>query len=133
MRTGIDPPSNVFLLHFCPRLFFVPPHLPMASCFFLLTVVVVKKADSTYAQTYAIFDYRIYSRISRPAYKSNWKKYHAKSVQNYKNILCVKSIISKNTNFETTFYDPHISRIDKILPKFCPKFLNLYASIYGNF
>ncbi len=29
------------------------------------------------------------------------------------------------------FFDPRISRIDKILAKFCPKFLDLYASIYG--
>jgi hypothetical protein len=31
----------------------------------------------------------------------------------------------------TTFYDPRISQIEKILVKFCPKFLDLYASIYG--
>jgi hypothetical protein len=31
------------------------------------------------------------------------------------------------------FYDPRISRIEKILGKFCPKFLDLYASIYGNY
>ncbi len=30
------------------------------------------------------------------------------------------------------FHDPGISRIVKILVKFCPKFLDLYASIYGN-
>jgi hypothetical protein len=30
-----------------------------------------------------------------------------------------------------SFCDPRISRIDKILAKFCPKFLELY-SIYGN-
>jgi hypothetical protein len=30
-----------------------------------------------------------------------------------------------------SFCDPCISRIDKILAKFCPKFLDLYASIYG--
>ncbi len=28
--------------------------------------------------------------------------------------------------------DPGKSRIYKILAKFCPKFLDLYASIYGN-
>ncbi len=28
------------------------------------------------------------------------------------------------------FCDPSISRIEKILAKFCPKFLDLYASIY---
>jgi hypothetical protein len=33
----------------------------------------------------------------------------------------------------TVFFDPCISRIDKILVKFCPKFLDLYASIYGKF
>ncbi len=32
-----------------------------------------------------------------------------------------------------SFCYPHISRIDKILAKFCPKFLDLYASVYGNF
>ncbi len=32
----------------------------------------------------------------------------------------------------TVFFDPGISRIDKILVKFCPKFPDLYASIYGN-
>ncbi len=31
------------------------------------------------------------------------------------------------------FYDPRISRIDKILVEICPKFLDLYASIHGNF
>jgi hypothetical protein len=30
------------------------------------------------------------------------------------------------------FCDPRISRIGNILAKFCPKFLGLYASIYGN-
>ncbi len=30
------------------------------------------------------------------------------------------------------FCDPHISRIDEILSKFCPNFLDLYPSIYGN-
>ncbi len=31
----------------------------------------------------------------------------------------------------TVFFDPGIGRIDKILVKFCPKFLDLYVSIYG--
>ncbi len=31
----------------------------------------------------------------------------------------------------TTFYDPRISQIEKILVKFCRKFLDLYASIQG--
>ncbi len=30
------------------------------------------------------------------------------------------------------FCDPRISRIEKNLAKFCLKFLDLYASIYGN-
>jgi hypothetical protein len=30
-------------------------------------------------------------------------------------------------------YDPRIRRIKKIFAKFCPKFLDLYASIYGSF
>ena len=30
-------------------------------------------------------------------------------------------------------FDPRISRTDKILAKFGPKFLDLYASIYGNY
>ncbi len=29
------------------------------------------------------------------------------------------------------FYDPCISRIKEIFRKICPKFLDLYASIYG--
>ncbi len=33
----------------------------------------------------------------------------------------------------TISYDPCISRIDKIFLKFCPKFLNLYASKYGRY
>jgi hypothetical protein len=31
---------------------------------------------------------------------------------------------------DDTFYDPGISQIEKILFKICPKFLDLYASIY---
>ncbi len=31
------------------------------------------------------------------------------------------------------FYDPRVSRIHKIMSKICPKFLDLYASIYGIF
>ncbi len=35
-------------------------------------------------------------------------------------------------NIDDMFYDLGISRIVKILVKFCPKFLGLYASIHGN-
>ncbi len=41
--------------------------------------------------------------------------------------------MKENRNVIRTLYDPRISRIEKILVKFCPKFLNLYASIYGIF
>ncbi len=34
-------------------------------------------------------------------------------------------------NLDDMFHDPGISQIEKILVKFCPKFLDLYASIYG--
>ncbi len=80
------------------------------------------------------------------AYKStrvkvDLKKYLAKIVQNWQIILCVENRISsfyctnnlKTINSEIPFYDPRISRIGKIFPKFCPKFLDLYASIYCKF
>ncbi len=34
--------------------------------------------------------------------------------------------------FVEQIYDPRISRIEQIFAKFSPKFLDLYASIYGN-
>jgi hypothetical protein len=36
-------------------------------------------------------------------------------------------------NLDNIFYGPGISRNVKILVNFCPKFLDLYASIYGKF
>jgi hypothetical protein len=41
----------------------------------------------------------------------------------FKHLDCLWVILGNN---------PRISQIDKILPEFCPKCLNLYASIYGN-
>jgi hypothetical protein len=40
--------------------------------------------------------------------------------------------LKKKVILDTQFYDPHISRIEKILAQNGPKFLDLYASIYGN-
>jgi hypothetical protein len=40
--------------------------------------------------------------------------------------------MKKNLILIKALYDPRISRIEKILAKFCPKFLDLYASIYGS-
>ncbi len=40
--------------------------------------------------------------------------------------------MKKNLILIKALYDPHISRIEKILAKFCPKFFDLYASIYGS-
>ncbi len=37
----------------------------------------------------------------------------------------------KEINFDHKICDPRISRIEKILVKNCPKFLDFYASIYG--
>ena len=39
----------------------------------------------------------------------------------------------QNMNLRSYFFDPRISPIDKILTKFCPEFLDLYASIYGKY
>ena len=39
----------------------------------------------------------------------------------------------KTEIFVIVIYDPRISRTEKILVEFCPKFLDLYASIYGSF
>ncbi len=36
-------------------------------------------------------------------------------------------------NLDDMFYDLGISRIVKILVKFCPKFIDLFSSIYGRF
>jgi hypothetical protein len=40
--------------------------------------------------------------------------------------------MSKSRKFETQLYDPHISWIEKNIAKNRPKFLDLYASIYGS-
>jgi hypothetical protein len=40
--------------------------------------------------------------------------------------------MKKDIIFRMMNIDPRISRIYKILAIFCPKFLDLYASIYGN-
>jgi len=40
--------------------------------------------------------------------------------------------MKKNGTFGKLVRDPHISRIRKVLATFCPKFLDLYASIYGS-
>ncbi len=40
--------------------------------------------------------------------------------------------MKENLIFTRTLYDPRISQIEKKLVKFCPKFLDLYSSIYGN-
>ncbi len=39
--------------------------------------------------------------------------------------------MKKDIIFRLINIDPGISQIDKILAKLCPKFLDLYASIYG--
>ncbi len=39
--------------------------------------------------------------------------------------------MKENLIFVRPLYDPRISRIEKKLVKFCQKFLDLYASIYG--
>ncbi len=39
--------------------------------------------------------------------------------------------ISKKDKTIKVIYDPRITRIEKISAKNCPKFLDLYASIYG--
>ncbi len=60
--------------------------------------------------------------------------------QNLKELLCDQSndypfIVGKKsicTNFKGMVYDPRISQIEKIFAKKLPKFLDLYASIYGN-
>jgi hypothetical protein len=67
------------------------------------------------------------------------KKIVRKYDQNWENLLVVFSPIKPsiiwNSQFwndlETSNYDPCISRIEKICSKKCPKFLHLYASIYG--
>ncbi len=41
--------------------------------------------------------------------------------------------MKKDIIFRMMNIDPRISRIYKILAKICPKFLDLYASIYGNY
>ncbi len=41
--------------------------------------------------------------------------------------------MKKDVIFRMMNIDPRISRIDKILAKFWPKFLDLYASIYGTY
>ena len=58
------------------------------------------------------YDYRIYSRISRIEFLEPYILY-----------LLVYCYLLKT--------DPPISRIEKIIYKICPKFLDLYASIYG--
>jgi hypothetical protein len=40
--------------------------------------------------------------------------------------------MTKSIIFIRVLYDPCISRIEKNLVNFCPKFLDLYASIYGS-
>jgi hypothetical protein len=44
-------------------------------------------------------------------------------------ISCIK--MQEKMYLGNKFYDPHISRIHKIMSKICPKFLDLYASING--
>ncbi len=81
--------------------------------------------------------YRIYSRISRI------EKNVAKIVQNCPKFENSKTIFLCKEGPEThikrfwyilgdIFCDPCISRIDKLLANFFPKFLDLYASIYGS-
>ncbi len=41
--------------------------------------------------------------------------------------------MSKIIKFETQLYDPRVSRIEKNIAKNRPKFLDLYASIYGRY
>jgi hypothetical protein len=84
------------------------------------------------------YDYRLYLCISRPAYKSNWKNISEKWPNFEKNIMLLDWILRhktwnkfKNVNYFIIFYDPRISRIEKIFRKNGLKFLNLYASIYS--
>ncbi len=51
----------------------------------------------------------------------------------YVSVNLKHTYIKKDIIFRMMNIDPCISRIDKILSKFCPKFLDLYARIYGNF
>ena len=46
-------------------------------------------------------------------------------------VYCINK--QKNVDLVNIFYDPRISRIEKIMSKICPKFLDLYGSIYGKF
>jgi hypothetical protein len=46
--------------------------------------------------------------------------------------LLIKGLHTFGSISESLFYDPRISQIEKFLLKFCPKFLDLYVSIYGN-
>ncbi len=84
--------------------------------------------------------YRIYSLISRPAYKSNGKnKWQKLSKISKKNLLDLHETMrvycpnkEKSNFWNTILWLVRISRIHKIMSKIRQKFLDLYASIYGN-
>jgi hypothetical protein len=62
-------------------------------------------------------------------------------VQNFIKLICFKKNVlmifcikmQEKLYLGNKFYDPRISRINKIMYKICPKFLDLYTSIYGTF
>ncbi len=82
-----------------------------------------------------LWTYRIYSSVSRPAYKSNWKKF-AQILPKLEFLKTSEPLwyrlrwtnMTKNIILCIIFNDPRISRISKILFKIRPKFLDLYAS-----
>ena len=83
-----------------------------------------------------LFNYRIYSRISRIEkillvfcpklgfFKISEQLYN----HHLKGMNMKKTVI-----FVVLVYDPRISRIEKVFVKFCPKFLDLYASKFGKY
>ena len=95
----------------------------------LATQSVWKVAEVT------MYDYRIYLRISRPAYKSKWTFLfqNMTQIEDFENLIFVIQSLWYEvlTGSANMFFDPRISRIQKIIIKFVPKFLDFYASIYG--
>ncbi len=68
------------------------------------------------------------------AYKSNWKNKSKNMSKAFFHLL--KPSKCSNSQFINVLdlikFDPRISRIEKKSSKNCPKFLDLYPSIYGN-
>ncbi len=69
-----------------------------------------------------------YSRVRVDPHITQLEKIFAK---NGPNLILIGVNVVNLGHFVEQFFGPRIIQIEKILEKFCPKFLNLHVSIYG--